>query len=287
MENGIVVWGVARDGGDHSGTLPHGDAQHRPDIDLLVTGERSLEGLSDEVLTGDISHFLDLAVLLQEILVGHVPGCSVRADEDLVVLRLESSISPRRKHEAVGLSVHGLRSQSGSHKIDLSVLDGLQRLWELEELNLDESVLLGSNSLSLRPIVISAHLVVLNTEDRSPLPELDEVVLLQLEEVPSDEAVEVGVEIGGNKRPPPVSHQTELFEVLNSVRGEVADPVDRVSELRDLLLWDSEVGQDLVLEHLREILGLGCDQLVPLFYLLFNLLKSEVLELFLESLRGG
>lgn len=59
------------------------------------------------------------AVLFGEALVGHVPGRAAGADEDVSAGRLESHVLHVGPHPAVGLTKHGLRSQSGGNQEDV------------------------------------------------------------------------------------------------------------------------------------------------------------------------
>jgi len=73
---------------------------------------------------------------------------------------LIKSILTLRENKAVSLSIHGFRSQSGSNQKDIFGGKLLQRFWEVEQLEFDTNVLLGSNTFTLRSIMISARLLI-------------------------------------------------------------------------------------------------------------------------------
>lgn len=58
-------------------------------------------------------------ILFGEALVRHVPGRATGADEDVAAGRLKGNVLHVRPHPAVGLTKHGLRSQSGSNQEDV------------------------------------------------------------------------------------------------------------------------------------------------------------------------
>lgn len=59
------------------------------------------------------------SILLCEALERHVPGRPPSADEDVSIGCLKGDILHVRSHPAVGLTKHGLWSQSGSHQVDV------------------------------------------------------------------------------------------------------------------------------------------------------------------------
>ncbi len=63
------------------------------------------------------------SILFGEALVRHVPGRPAGADEDVSVGCLEGNILHVRPHPAVGLTEHGLWSQSGSYQEDVFAFD--------------------------------------------------------------------------------------------------------------------------------------------------------------------
>lgn len=56
------------------------------------------------------------SVLLSEALVGHVPGCSLRADENVSADRLKRHVLHIRSDPAVRLTKHRLWPQRGCHQ---------------------------------------------------------------------------------------------------------------------------------------------------------------------------
>ena len=89
---------------------------------MSEAGSTQSEYLS-EYFHGDWHH----SVLLGEALVGHVPGSPAGADEDVSAGRLEGHVLHVGPHPAVGLTEHGLRSQSGGHHEDVFAFHGTAR----------------------------------------------------------------------------------------------------------------------------------------------------------------
>ena len=79
------------------------------------------------------------------------------------------------------------------------------------------------------------------------------VLGLEVIELPSDEGVIVLVDLSRDKGPSPVDAQTEPFEVLLRIGGEVLQPFERLCELKYIVLRDIHLLEDFTL-----LLGRGC-----------------------------
>lgn len=83
----------------------------------------------------------------------------------------------------------------------------------------NQSVLLRPNSFAARSIVVHAGLPRHRRVDRVTLPIFDSALFLQTDELPSHEAVVIGVGISRDERPPPVNLwrvKVGHFRALNS-----------------------------------------------------------------------
>lgn len=67
-------------------------------------------------LAEELCDYRHHSVVLSEALVGHVPGCSLRADEDVSADRLKHDVLHIRSDPAVRLTEHGLWPQCGRHQ---------------------------------------------------------------------------------------------------------------------------------------------------------------------------
>ena len=255
--HGEIVRRIRWHGGDDSGALGHTDGGQRQNVDVLVRGHRSLDLHADELCTGNVGESRVLKFDLGHLLMSKVPGCSLSDNEKIVILHLVNTILALRQHEAVGLTVHGLRTQGTGDKEDVSLAELLQAVGELQHADLDASVLLDANTLTSSTIVISARLALSLGEDCVALAELDLVVGLEVVELPADELVVVGVLGGSDEVSPPVRVQTQAQEVLLALRREEIKPVGGIDELGNLSLIDAVLQQDFVLGEFRPFLVLG------------------------------
>ena len=113
-----------------------------------------------------------------------------------------------------------------------------------------------------------------------PLSKFYEAFLLQEGELPADEGIVVGVEVGCDEGPAVVAVQAESFDVVFSERWEILDPETGLTKFRYDLLWDFHLGQYLVLILDLVLLFLG----FLLFLLLFLLFLLALLLLLLALL---
>ena len=178
---------------------------------------------------------------------GKVASCSFGDDENIIILHLETAILTLGKDKAVSLAVHGLGAESTSNEIDITFSELGEAFRELEHLNLDTSVLLGSDTFARGTIVISTRLSLGFGEDCVSLAELDFVVGLEVSHLPSDELVVVWVLSSGDETTAPVSVQTESQKIFLTSGWEELEPVVGVLELRDLRLSDVDLHENLVL----------------------------------------
>ena len=116
---------------------------------MLEVSQWSLNSLSNELLSLDLEELWVLLLLLGQILVGESTSGPLADDEELIILHLEKPVDTLGKNEAVGLSVHGLWTEGGGHQVDLLALELLKALRKVQEFDLDSSVLLWENSLTL------------------------------------------------------------------------------------------------------------------------------------------
>ena len=188
-------------------------------------GIGSLQGQSNQLIASHTQQFLHNTHLLEVTLVCHITSRAVRADVHLSIAHLERAVLCSGQYEAIGLTVHGFRAQGGSHQEYLLALQRGELSLQLEHFDLNAGVSLGNHTLSRSAVVISTDLAVQRGVNGRTLAELHATSLLQLEELPADEAVVVGVHAGGDERTAEVGTQTELLEVLHAERGEESQPV--------------------------------------------------------------
>ena len=257
-EHGEISRRVPGNGGDDSCSLDHADRGEGQDVDVLVSRHRGLDLHSDEVSTFDSGESGVLELNLGHLLMSKVPSSALCNDEQIVVLHLVDAIVASGKDEAVGLAVHSLGAERACHKEDIALSELLELGGEVEQTDLDASVLLGSNTLASGAIVISAGLVLRLGVDRVAFAELDLVVVLEMVELPADEPVVVGVLRGSDEVSPPISVEAHFEQVLLAKGREEIEPVVGVGELRDRFLADTKLHEDLVLGERREFRVLGC-----------------------------
>lgn len=79
------------------------------------------------------------------------------------------------------------------------------------------------------------------------MPELDESLLFEDSELPSNERIVVRIEIGSDEGSAVITMQAELFDVFSSERGEVLDPEMCILEIGDDFWWQIHLCQNVVL----------------------------------------
>lgn len=191
-------------------TLCHGNGLHGESIHDVIRCEGRLEREADKFLALDIMKTGVLAKFLSHLLECEIASGSVRADEVLVILHLKDAILTFREHIAVGLAIHGLWSEGSSHEVDFLTSELLLHgLRNLEALDLDSSVFLWAHTFSLRSIMIGARLTIDLGVDSVALAKLDLVSSLKGVELPSDERIIEGIDLGSDEGTAPVSEQSE------------------------------------------------------------------------------
>mmetsp|Transcript_2683 Transcript_2683/g.6002 ORF Transcript_2683/g.6002 Transcript_2683/m.6002 type:complete len:804 (-) Transcript_2683:561-2972(-) len=270
-ERDVVIRRVRGHRRHHTRALLHGDGEHRERVDALQGGQRGLQRDPHHVAPLHPQHQVGDAKLGGEALVGHVHCRPLGHDCDLArgarlvtpVVHL-GAVLLMWEHPAVGLPVHGLRTEGRGQHHHLLPLQRLHRRGELQHLHLDEDILLGPDALARRAVVIRADLLVARREHRVPLPKRHLLELLELEELPLDEGIVVGVHRRRDERPPPIHLDAHLLEVILRKRREVLQPEVRIHKLRDNLALDVHRLQDLPLRALALLalrLGLLADEL--------------------------
>lgn len=112
------------------------------------------------------------------ILISHIECSSLSADEKFVIPHLVDSIFTFWEDKAISLSIHGFWSQGGANHVNVFIGElGINFFW-MENLLFDQGVFLWVNTFPALSIVISAHLVVLGTENRGSLAKLDKSIFL-------------------------------------------------------------------------------------------------------------
>ena len=182
----------------------------------------------------------------------------MRAYEKLVIFHFEDTILALGKDVAVGLTVHGLRTESSSNHVNLFSSElFLDAFGKLEALYFDNGVLLGTHSLSLCSIVISARLSIKLRVNGIALAKFDLVSLSKSVKLPLYEAIIEGIDLSGDEGAAPVNEHAERFQVLHTLRREELKPELRVLELRNLSLGNSELYKNLELGRRLSFQSLG------------------------------
>ena len=115
---------------------------------------------------------------------------------------------------------HGLGSQSSGNQEHFPasnpVIDMFFdfRISPRNDLHLDSCVFLGSQSLTLRTIVVHTRLAVLWAIDSISFSELDFAHIVQLVHLPSDEGVVIWVDVCGQERSTPINTRPYGLMVL-------------------------------------------------------------------------
>lgn len=94
------------------------DRHHWQRVDDFVEAEWGLELQAHDVLANQVGQDIDDAVLLGELLERHVSRGPSSANKILLVDSLEQNVLHSRLDPAVGLTIHGLRTQSCCHEVD-------------------------------------------------------------------------------------------------------------------------------------------------------------------------
>ena len=255
---------------------------------MLIWTKRCLYLLSNELLSFHLVELWVGSVILGQILVGHTASGSVAHHKELTILHLIDTIVALRKDEAVGLSIHGLWTESGRDQVDITTLKLSHALRQLKTLNLDAGVLLWHDTLTLGSVVVGTWLSILLTENGISLAKLDLAILLQMVELPPNEGVIVGVPLGGVEGSAPVHMHSKLLESLHSSGWEEVQPVHGVGELGNFFLTDANLEQDLILSELHWVQWLfGLNG--GLFLRFTGLVTSDITsgDFFLESVGSG
>mmetsp|Transcript_34883 Transcript_34883/g.80805 ORF Transcript_34883/g.80805 Transcript_34883/m.80805 type:complete len:627 (+) Transcript_34883:1067-2947(+) len=165
-EGNEIIRGVRRNRSDHSGTLAHRDRVERERVNRRVWRARGVE--RDAKKVGALAREealglapgggeVDILVALEREALGRAGG----HDVDLTIGPLERAIVALRQHKAVGLAIHGLRAEGSRRQEDVLAFERSEGRRERRlHPELDQGVLLRSNALSLRTVVVSAGLTI-------------------------------------------------------------------------------------------------------------------------------
>ena len=105
--------------------------------------------------------------------------------------------------------------------------------------------------------MIGAHLPIFGGVNRGSFSVLDIASLLEQGELPPDEGIVVGVDLGGDEGATVIDVDTEFLDMFSSQRREVSHPVVGVDEIWDLLLCQTQLSHDVVLVLVVGVLGQG------------------------------
>ena len=188
----------------------------------------------------------------------HVSSWSLTANVVFIILHLKHAIFSFWQNITIGLAVHSFRSKSGSNQIYVFTFKLLfHASGEFQALNLDQGVLLRTNSFTLGSIVISTWLIIDLWEDSGSISELNFILWLQSVELPPDEGIVVWVHLSSDERTTPVCVETEIFQVLLTVRWEELKPINWILELRDLFFRNFQSLKNFVLSGTSTGTGLS------------------------------
>jgi hypothetical protein len=95
--------------------------------------------------------------------------------------------------------------------------------------------------------MISAHLAILNTENRGSFSEHHLILFLQSVELPLDEFVIIRVIISSDKGSSKVDIHPKMLQILFAQTREILEPVVRVFKFLNLVLGNPHVFQNLAL----------------------------------------
>jgi hypothetical protein len=245
-----IVRRIRRNGSDYTSTLIHADRKHGPQKDSFIRSKGGLEGSSQQVSTVNFSDAVQNGVFLGEVLESEVSGGSFRADEDFFVSHNISTISASGEDIAVGLAVHGFRSEGSGNQRDSFSFQELELFGEFEDSELNQSVFLRINTFTFGSIVISARLVIKGREDGGSLAELELLLFFQMGELPSDQRVIIRVLVSGDERSSEIGHNTESIQIYLSNGREIREPVMRAGEVLDFIVRDTAHSENAVLRKL-------------------------------------
>jgi hypothetical protein len=118
---------------------------------------------------------------------------------------------------------------------------------------LNQSVFLWVNTLSLRSIMIGADLVVFRREDRRPFSERNSALVLEDIELPLNKGIVVGVDLSCNEGPSPVNMNSKSLKVVSAYRREILQPNEGVLELGNFAIGDTHLSHDDILSTFKVI----------------------------------
>ena len=128
-----------------------------------------------ELAVVDVLH---LALGREHALVEHVARRAMRAHERLLLIDRVHAVLELWADEAICLPVHGLRTECRRNEVDLATVELSLKLRRrsatpIDDLHFDTGVLLRTESLALRTVVVHTWLTVFWTVDGIPLAKLD------------------------------------------------------------------------------------------------------------------
>ena len=172
-------------------------------------------------------------------MVAHVLESTLGTNVVLVVSSMENAIFDLGRHKTTSLSIHGFRSQGGSHQKHLLIREielllgkiFLRFRSKFSDSNLDTGILLRIQTFSRQSIVIQAWLTVLFRVDGVSFTKLDLTTVSQSVHLPSHESIKVGIGIGGDKTTSPVDSSTKRSNISLHQLREKFQPMVRVSKL--------------------------------------------------------
>ena len=170
-----IIGCVGGDTRDYAGSLFHRNGEHREGVDCLQGSQRRFQGGSQQLPPLHLLQLKDPSELRSHVLMRHIQCTAFRADINLLVLHFKRAVDPIREEEAIGLSVHCFRAESGRHQVDclsLELLDGFREGVVLDP-DFYEGVFLRVDAFSFRAFVVRADLLVRDRENGGTLPEAD------------------------------------------------------------------------------------------------------------------
>lgn len=247
-ESSIIIRRIRRNGGNNTSTLIHRDSKHGKSVHLFESSKRSLQGNTDQIRTHNVEDLNVLSVFFGQVLEGHVLSGSFSNNENFIIDGFESTILTSGEDETVSLTVHSFRSQGSSSQVDVSTFKRLQGTVEFEDLQLNKSVFLRTDTFRFSSsIMISTDLVVSDGVNGRSLTELDVISFLQEGELPLDERVVVRVDISGDERSSVVDSDTERLQISGGEGMEVTAPEFSVLELGNIFFGDTHLLEDVPL----------------------------------------
>ena len=166
----------------------------------------------------------------------HVWSWSFTTNKNFLIFHLYCNIISSWKEKTTCLTIHCLRSKcSSNQKYFPSTKLLLKSGIELTDSNLDKSILIRYNSLTLSSIMISTHLIIFGWPNRGSLTKFNKTSLFEQSKLPSNEWIIIRVHFCCDKWSTVINVHSEFLYTLATYWREVFCPECWLTKWRNQL----------------------------------------------------